>query len=49
LSDARRAFALFGQPSVSADELTTLVAAWLKGGGPTLNKPTQFQARDGNF
>lgn len=49
LSDAGRASELFGSPSVSAEELITLVAGWLKRGGPTLNKPTQFQARDGNF
>ena len=49
LSDAGRAFQLFGKPAVSAEQLMTLVADWLKRGGPTLNKPTQFQARDGNF
>lgn len=49
LSNARRAFSLFGQPRVSADQLVAWVAAWLRQGGPTLNKPTHFEARDGRF
>jgi nucleoside-diphosphate-sugar epimerase len=49
LSNARRAFALFGQPRWSAAELIEQVAAWLHRGLPTLNKPTQFQSRDGKF
>ena len=49
LSNAQRAFSLFGQPRVSADQLLAWVAAWLRQGGPTLNKPTHFEARDGRF
>lgn len=49
LSNARRAFSLFGQPRVSAGRLLAWVAAWLRQGGPTLNKPTYFGARDGRF
>jgi nucleoside-diphosphate-sugar epimerase len=49
LSNAGRAFVLFGQPRVGADQLLAWVAAWLLQGGPTLNKPTQFEARDGRF
>ena len=49
LGDARRAFSLFGQPRVNADQLLAWVAAWLLHGGPTLNKPTHFEARDGRF
>ncbi len=49
LSNARRAFGLFGPPRVSADRLLAWVAAWLRQGGPTLNKPTHFEARDGRF
>jgi nucleoside-diphosphate-sugar epimerase len=49
LSDARQAFSLFGQPRLSADQLLAWVAAWLRQGGPTLNKPTHFGARDGRF
>ena len=49
LSNARRAFSLFGQPRVNADQLIAWVAAWLLHGGPTLDKPTHFEARDGRF
>ncbi len=49
LSDARRAFDWFGQPRADADQLLAWVAAWLQQGGPTLNKPTHFEARDGRF
>ncbi len=49
LSNARQAFSLFGQPRVSADQLLAWVAAWLRQAGPTLNKPTHFDTRDGRF
>ena len=49
LSNARKALGLFGPPRVSADQLLAWVAAWLLSGGPTLNKPTHFEARDGRF
>lgn len=49
LSDASRAFQLFGMPSVSADMLISRVADWIGRGGPTLGKPTHFQASDGLF
>jgi nucleoside-diphosphate-sugar epimerase len=49
LSDAGQAFRLFGKPRVNAEQLLSWVAAWLRQGGPTLNKPTHFEARDGKF
>jgi nucleoside-diphosphate-sugar epimerase len=49
LSDATRAFKLFGRPQVSSDTLIQWVAAWVSRGGPLLNKPTHFEARDGKF
>jgi nucleoside-diphosphate-sugar epimerase len=49
LSNSRRACTLFGRPQVRADQLIAWVAAWLLHGGQTLNKPTQFEARDGRF
>jgi nucleoside-diphosphate-sugar epimerase len=49
LSNARQALSLFGQPRVSADRLLAWVAAWLRQAGPTLDKPTHFEARDGRF
>ena len=49
LSNAGQALSLFGQPRVSADRLVAWVAAWLRQAGPTLDKPTHFEARDGRF
>ena len=49
LSNASRVFNLVGSPSVSANQLTTWVAEWLRHGGPTLNKPTHFDTRDGKY
>lgn len=49
LSNAGECFRLFGYPSVSLKEMIALDAAWLSAGGKTLNKPTHFQERKGNF
>ena len=49
LSDTSLARRLFGAPTVSADRLIDWVAEWLKGGGPTLNRPTKFEIRDGRY
>jgi nucleoside-diphosphate-sugar epimerase len=49
LSNAGRAFALFGQPTVAAEEMFEWVAAWIESGGPLLDKPTHFSSRDGVF
>jgi nucleoside-diphosphate-sugar epimerase len=49
LIDSARAHALFGYPTVPLGQLVEWTAAWLKGGGRLLNKPTHFQARDGRF
>jgi nucleoside-diphosphate-sugar epimerase len=49
LSNAARCFRLFGYPTVSVDQLIEWTAHWIRTGGPTLNKPTHFEARDGKF
>lgn len=49
LSNASRSEQLFGVPSVSLDQLIAWVAVWVKSGGPLLDKPTHFEARDGKF
>lgn len=49
LSNSARAQRLFGQPSVSVTQMVEWIAEWLKAGGETLGKPTQYQARDGNY
>jgi dTDP-4-dehydrorhamnose reductase len=49
LNDASECFDLFGYPSVSIDRLIEWIAHWTQIDGPTLNKPTKFQTRDGKF
>lgn len=49
LSDATLCRRLFGSPRIDAAHLIELTADWLERGGPTLDKPTRFQARDGRF
>jgi nucleoside-diphosphate-sugar epimerase len=49
LSNASKALARFGNPSVSIGTMIDWVASWIAAGGPSLNKPTHFQEREGNF
>jgi nucleoside-diphosphate-sugar epimerase len=49
LNDARKANALFGNPSVTPGKMIAWTAGWIQQGGVTLNKPTHFQTRDGRF
>jgi nucleoside-diphosphate-sugar epimerase len=49
LSNNGLARKLFGDPSMSVDDMIEWIAAWLERGGETLGKPTQFQNRDGNY
>jgi nucleoside-diphosphate-sugar epimerase len=49
LSNAGKASALFGNPSVTPTEMIEWIAGWILQGGATLNKPTHFQTRDGKF
>ena len=49
LSNAARANHLFGYPTVSLNQMVAWVAGWVKQDGPTLNKPTHFETRDGQF
>jgi nucleoside-diphosphate-sugar epimerase len=49
LNDARRAFELFGQPRVQADQMISWIAGWVMRGGPLLGKPTHFESRNGKF
>ncbi len=49
LSSSARCMAAFGYPSVSLDTLIDWQAQWLLDGGRTLNKPTHFEERKGNF
>lgn len=49
LSNAARAHQIFGAPSVSLDQIIGWTVDWVAAGGPTLNKPTRFEVRDGTF
>jgi nucleoside-diphosphate-sugar epimerase len=49
LSNAARCHRLFGYPSVSVDQMIEWIADWIGMGGPTWNKPTHFEVRDGRF
>jgi nucleoside-diphosphate-sugar epimerase len=49
LSNAAKAHALFGPPSISADQLIEWTAHWITKGGARLNKPTHFEVQDGKF
>ncbi len=49
LSDATQAHALLGYPKVPLGRIIEWVAHWVRSAGPTLNKPTKFQVRDGRF
>jgi nucleoside-diphosphate-sugar epimerase len=49
LSNAARANHFFGYPTVSLNQMVAWVAGWVRQDGPTLNKPTHFETRDGQF
>lgn len=49
LSNATRAHRLFGYPRVPLDTIVRWVAHWVAIGGPTLDKPTHYQEREGKF
>ncbi len=49
LNNAARCHRLFGYPKVTIEQMIEWVADWIGLGGPTLNKPTHFETRDGRF
>lgn len=49
LSNAARATAWFGPPTVDLETLIRWTADWLRAGGRRLGKPTRFEVRDGRF
>ena len=49
LSNAAKSFDLFGEVSVSLDEMMKATADWVRHGGASLGKPTHFENRDGDF
>jgi hypothetical protein len=49
LSNGQLGHRLFGYPRVGVSQMLLWIADWLRRGGPTLGKPTHFEARDGKF
>ncbi|MCI0461600.1 MAG: NAD-dependent epimerase/dehydratase family protein [Gemmataceae bacterium] len=49
LSNSQLAHRLFGYPRVGVGQMVRWVADWVRRGGPSLDKPTHFEARDGRF
>jgi len=49
LSNAAKAFQLFGKLRVSYEQMTAWIADWIERGGETLAKPTHFEERAGRF
>jgi len=49
LSNAAEAFRLFGYPTVPLKKMMEVLVEWINQGGKTLNKPTHFQERKGQF
>lgn len=49
LSNAERAYEMFGRPRVSASQMMIWIADWVSRGGATLAKPTHFEERSGRF
>jgi nucleoside-diphosphate-sugar epimerase len=49
LSNAQLSHRLFGYPRVGVRQMIQWIAGWVRRGGESLDKPTHFQVRDGNF
>jgi len=49
LSNATESCRLFGYPKVSLKTMMHVLVEWINQGGKTLNKPTHFQERKGQF
>ena len=49
LNNASRCHQLFGYPRISLEQMVQWIAHWVRIGGPTLDKPTKFEVRDGKF
>ena len=49
LSDGRRGHERLGRPRVAIEQLLGWIADWVMRGGPSLDKPTHFEVRDGRF
>ena len=49
LNNSTQAEKLFGKPATSTDQMIDWIVDWITRGGPTLDKPTHFQNRNGVY
>jgi hypothetical protein len=49
LNDPARACAFLGPPPTPLEDILRWTAHWVTHGGPSLNKPTHFEVRDGRY
>jgi nucleoside-diphosphate-sugar epimerase len=49
VTDASKAYGLFGLPKIRAEQLMMWIADWVGRGGQTLGKPTHFEERAGRY
>ncbi len=49
LSNSQEAVRRFGYPRVGVRQMVEWIAHWMRAGGPTFDKPTHFEIRDGHF
>lgn len=49
LGDASWLIERLGAPAVSIPQIIAWLAPWVKGGGPSLGKPTKYESRTGKF
>lgn len=49
LNNAQLSHRLFGYPRVPISQVIDWTADWVRRGGPSLDKPTHFETRDGKF
>jgi len=49
LNNGEMAHRRYGPPQICAEQMMRWIAHWITAAGPTLNKPTHFEERDGKF
>lgn len=49
LANATKMVKVLGKPTVDLDTMLHWISHWIKNGGPSLNKPTHFEIRNGNY
>jgi nucleoside-diphosphate-sugar epimerase len=49
LSNSSLCCEMFGEPTVSLEDMIRWIANWVKNDGSTINKPTHFETRDGKY